>query len=72
MGDDWMDVTLDLRMGIDSLSINPNKGNGDIELSFQTLWGDEVSLILKAEGLGEFVGALKVIYDSYTMDGLEE
>ncbi|MBL3756648.1 hypothetical protein NST14_01985 [Bacillus sp. FSL W8-0519] len=66
-----MNVTLDLRMGINSLSIDPNKENGNIELSFQTLCGDEISLILKPEELANLVGALKVIYDSYIMDDLE-
>ncbi|MDH2889827.1 hypothetical protein ACGYLS_09630 [Bacillus subtilis] len=58
-----MNITLDLRMGIDSISIGSVDDNSNVELSIQTLLGDEVSFILKPEGLDDFVERLKSVND---------
>lgn len=58
-----LNITLDLRMGIDSISIGSVDDNGNVELSIQTLLGDEVSFILKPEALDDFVERLKSVND---------
>ncbi|QHF56578.1 hypothetical protein Bateq7PJ16_0772 [Bacillus subtilis] len=50
-------------MGIDSISIGSVDDNGNVELSIQTLLGDEVSFILKPEALDDFVERLKSVND---------
>ncbi|KAF2425603.1 hypothetical protein [Bacillus subtilis] len=56
-----MNITLDLRMDIDSISIGYFDDNGNVELSIQTLFGDEMSFIIKPEDLDDFVDRLKSI-----------
>jgi hypothetical protein len=66
-----MDVTLDLKSGVDSISIDSNRGDGNIEICIQNVFGNHMCLVLTPEGLESLIGRLKSIYDFHVFGGRE-
>ncbi|WP_144463783.1 hypothetical protein [Siminovitchia fortis] len=66
-----MKINMDLRMGIDSISIIPGEEDGDKELSISTLFGDEVKFSLTSEGLEDFIYRLRSICEFHINDRVE-
>lgn len=63
--EDFMNLTIDMGCGIDSISIDPNlnEKKEDVELSLQSIFWDDINLHLTSKGLKDIVFRIKSLYE---------
>jgi hypothetical protein len=67
-----MEITLDLKYGVDSVSIDPNQPDDGVELSLHTMVGENINILLKEETLADLISKLNFVYDYYLKGDEEE